>query len=417
MPADLHALAAFAHRHPRLLVLTGAGCSTDSGIPDYRDAQGQWKRAPAMTFQAFTGDERARQRYWARSLIGWRVMSAARPGPAHQALARLEAAGRVELLLTQNVDGLRRRRQPASSTCTGASTPWCAWPATRLPRTDWQALLHAQSRLASSPGRHRPRRRCRPGRPGLLHLPGARLPRCGTGMLKPDVVFFGENVPRERVDAAMAALQRADALLVAGSSLMVYSGYRFAQACCCRQAHRRHQPGPHARRRHAGAQGDAARGRSAPEHGPPAGGAGVNAGRPMHARCSPGAPTVSCASAQQPYPVNARNSRSSSSPQPRLVQLLAPEVLLIEPRLVHGCAHIIGRRISTPPQRGIGKRAGAVVVARRRGARIGRQHEHALEIGPRIVHAVLARHSSASVRTTSITLGCAPSRWAASASG
>jgi NAD-dependent SIR2 family protein deacetylase len=170
-----------------------------------------------------------RQRYWARSLIGWRVMSAARPGPAHQALARLEAAGRVELLLTQNVDGLRRRRQPASSTCTGASTPWCAWPATRLPRTDWQALLHAQSRLASSPGRHRPRRRCRPGRPGLLHLPGARLPRCGTGMLKPDVVFWRKRAARtrRRRHGRAAARRR---LLVAGSSLMVYSGYRFAQA-------------------------------------------------------------------------------------------------------------------------------------------------------------------------------------------
>lgn len=233
MPADLHALAAFVHRHPRLLMLTGAGCSTDSGIPDYRDAQGQWKRAPPMTFQAFTGDERARQRYWARSLIGWRVMSAARPGPAHQALALLEAAGHVELLLTQNVDGLHGAAgsRRVIDLHGRIDTVVCLACHTRLPRADWQALLHARN-----PGWHRHQATTAPD--GDADLDGLDFsafqvpacPRCGTGMLKPDVVFFGENVPRERVDAAMAALQRADALLVAGSSLMVYSGYRFAQA-------------------------------------------------------------------------------------------------------------------------------------------------------------------------------------------
>ncbi|MEZ5607961.1 MAG: Sir2 family NAD-dependent protein deacetylase [Burkholderiaceae bacterium] len=107
----LDALTAFARRHPRLLVLTGAGCSTDSGIPDYRDAQGQWKRAPPMTYQAFTGSQAARQRYWARSLIGWATMSRAQPGPAHQALARLEAAGHVELLTASDGRPAHRRRQ------------------------------------------------------------------------------------------------------------------------------------------------------------------------------------------------------------------------------------------------------------------------------------------------------------------
>src|SRR3982750_1100684 len=100
------ALAEFIDRHPRLFVLTGAGCSTDSGIPDYRDVNGEWKRKSPVTFQAFTGDDATRRRYWAPSLIGWPVMANARPGAAHHALARLEAAGRVELLLTQNVDGL-----------------------------------------------------------------------------------------------------------------------------------------------------------------------------------------------------------------------------------------------------------------------------------------------------------------------
>ncbi|MFC0590979.1 NAD-dependent protein deacetylase [Ottowia pentelensis] len=233
MPADLHALAAFARRHPRLLVLTGAGCSTDSGIPDYRDAQGQWKRAPPMTYQAFTGDAHARQRYWARSLIGWRVMSAARPGPAHRALARLEAAGHVELLLTQNVDGLHGAAgsRRVIDLHGRIDTVVCLARQARLPRADWQALLHTRN-----PGWQRHQAATAPD--GDADLDGLDFstfevpdcPRCGTGLLKPDVVFFGESVPRPRVDAAFAALQRADALLVAGSSLMVYSGYRFAQA-------------------------------------------------------------------------------------------------------------------------------------------------------------------------------------------
>ena len=226
-------LATFARRHPRLLVLTGAGCSTDSGIPDYRDAQGQWKRAPPMTFQAFTGSEAARQRYWARSLIGWAVMRAARPGPAHLALARLEAAGRVELLLTQNVDGLHHGAgsQRVIDLHGRIDTVVCLACHARLPRADFQNLLHA-----SNPSWQRHHAHAAPD--GDADLDGLDFsnfdvppcPACGTGVLKPDVVFFGENVPRERVQTAMAALQKADALLVVGSSLMVYSGYRFAQA-------------------------------------------------------------------------------------------------------------------------------------------------------------------------------------------
>ena len=98
----------FVDRHRRLFVLTGAGCSTSSGIPDYRDADGQWKRRRPVTFQAFMGDEATRRRYWARSLIGWRRFRQARPNDAHRALARLEARGRSELLLTQNVDRLHQ---------------------------------------------------------------------------------------------------------------------------------------------------------------------------------------------------------------------------------------------------------------------------------------------------------------------
>ena len=98
----------FIDRHRKLFVLTGAGCSTGSGIPDYRDEAGRWKRAQPMTYQAFMGGEAARQRYWARSLIGWRRMRKAEPNDAHRALARLEAMGRSEMLLTQNVDRLHQ---------------------------------------------------------------------------------------------------------------------------------------------------------------------------------------------------------------------------------------------------------------------------------------------------------------------
>ena len=233
MHDELARLIAFARRHPRLLVLTGAGCSTDSGIPDYRDAQGQWKRAPPMTYQAFTGDAHSRQRYWARSLVGWAVMSAARPGPAHLALARLESAGRVELLLTQNVDGLHHAggSRRVIDLHGRIDTVVCLACRARLPRADFQSLLHARN-----PGwQHHHATTAPDGDADLdgldfAHFDVPPCPHCGAGMLKPDVVFFGENVPRERVDAALAALHRADALLVAGSSLMVYSGYRFAQA-------------------------------------------------------------------------------------------------------------------------------------------------------------------------------------------
>src|SRR5262249_27746870 len=98
----------FVGRHRRLFVLTGAGCSTNSGIPDYRDSQGNWKRTQPVNYQAFIGDARTRQRYWARSLIGWRRFGLAMPNDAHHALARLEANGQCEMLLTQNVDRLHQ---------------------------------------------------------------------------------------------------------------------------------------------------------------------------------------------------------------------------------------------------------------------------------------------------------------------
>lgn len=226
------ALADFVARHPRLMVLTGAGVSTESGIPDYRDANGDWKRPQPVTYQAFTGDDATRRRYWARSLLGWPTMANARPGAAHLALARLEQSGRVELLLTQNVDGLHdaagsRRVVDLHGRI---DTVVCLGCGTRSPRAVLQHALATRNpdfaRLSAGAAPD--------GDADLEHADFSRfdVPGCAVcgGMLKPDVVFFGESVPRERVDQAMDALRRADALLVVGSSLMVYSGYRFAQA-------------------------------------------------------------------------------------------------------------------------------------------------------------------------------------------
>ena len=103
-----HRLRAFIERHSRLFILTGAGCSTESGIPDYRDADGGWKRAAPVMFQAFMGDPSIRRRYWARSLVGWRRMRRAQPNDAHFALARLQQQDRVGGLVTQNVDRLHQ---------------------------------------------------------------------------------------------------------------------------------------------------------------------------------------------------------------------------------------------------------------------------------------------------------------------
>jgi len=228
---DLQALIAFAQRHPRLLVITGAGCSTAAGIPDYRDENGDWKRQEPMRFQLFTGSAQARQRYWARSMLGWRTMAGALPTAAHHALAQLERAGRVALLVTQNVDGLHQAAGSAAVVDLHGriDTVCCLGCGVRSPRRALQEEL-----MARNPDWQGLDARSLPdGDADLESLDFAAFdvpacPHCG-GLLKPDVVFFGESVPRERVADVRAALARADAVLVAGSSLMVYSGYRFVE--------------------------------------------------------------------------------------------------------------------------------------------------------------------------------------------
>lgn len=222
----------FVAAHRRLFVLTGAGCSTASGIPDYRDEQGAWKRTPPVTYQAFVGDTPMRQRYWARSLLGWPRIAAATPNVAHRALAALEARGSCELLLTQNVDGLHQAAGSAAVIDLHGRLDGvvCLACGARSSRAALQVrLMQANPEWVSLEAGIAP--------DGDADLDGRdfspfQVPSCEAcgGMLKPDVVFFGENVPRARVETAMAHLARADAMLVVGSSLMVYSGLRFVHA-------------------------------------------------------------------------------------------------------------------------------------------------------------------------------------------
>jgi NAD-dependent SIR2 family protein deacetylase len=231
------ALEDYIDRHPRLFVLTGAGCSTNSGIPDYRDNHGNWKRTPPVTYQAFMGEEATRQRYWARSLVGWRRFGRAQPNDAHRALARLEARGQCELLLTQNVDRLHQAAgsQQVIDLHGRLDLVCCMGCGAKIPRQEFQ---HEMERVnadwlaldaADAPD----------GDADLEaeDFSSFTVPCCGAcgGILKPDVVFFGENVPRDTVATAHGHLEQADAMLIVGSSLMVYSGFRFVRMAAQRQ--------------------------------------------------------------------------------------------------------------------------------------------------------------------------------------
>ena len=232
-------LSAWLARFERVFVLTGAGVSTASGIPDYRDADGGWKRTPPVTWQAFTCDAATYRRYWARSFVGWPRFSRAQPGPAHRALVALAAHGPLASMITQNVDGLHQRAgsEDVIDLHGRLDSAICLRCGARLSRDDLQSRMAAQNphwnsgEAATAPD----------GDADLDPAAAARFvaPHCAVcdGLIKPDVVFFGENVPGERYRRALDALHAAEAVLVVGSSLMVYSGFRFA-----RMAHERGQP-------------------------------------------------------------------------------------------------------------------------------------------------------------------------------
>ncbi|NUR06918.1 MAG: NAD-dependent protein deacetylase [Nocardioidaceae bacterium] len=229
--AATEALAVLADR--TYVVLTGAGMSTDSGIPDYR-GPGSPQRRP-MTYSEFVSGAEARQRYWARSHLGWSRMRRAEPNPGHRAVAALEAAGMVPLLITQNVDGLH---EAAGSRAVCALHGRIADVVCLSCREQTsRAALHARLG-ALNPGwesRHRDVEVRPDGDVDLDDTAGFVVPDClgCGGVLKPDVVFFGENVPKPRVERCYAAVDALDpstqALLVLGSSLTVMSGFRFAR--------------------------------------------------------------------------------------------------------------------------------------------------------------------------------------------
>lgn len=223
-------LAAFIERYPRLMILTGAGVSTDSGIPDYRDHKGEWKRKPPVDHRDFMACSTTRQRYWGRALIGWPLIRNSQPNPAHYHLAELERRGHVALLVTQNVDRLHQRAGSRNVVDLHGRADEIRCMACEF-RADRQAV-HERSYDLNPGFRHYTAETAPDGDADLevdfSDFQVADCPDC-RGILKPDVVFFGDNVPKDRVQRAVDALQASDALLVVGSSLMVYSGFRFCR--------------------------------------------------------------------------------------------------------------------------------------------------------------------------------------------
>ena len=210
-----------------VVVLSGAGFSTESGIPDYRGQTGAARPATPMTYQAFTGSEESRQRYWARSHLGWRRIARAQPNAGHAAVAGLQCAGLVVGIVTQNVDGLHQAAGARDVVeLHGALDRVTCLSCRQI--SDRQDL---DDRLrAANPGWTLQGLPLRPdGDVDLEQTHGFEVVDCDAcgGLLKPDVVFFGENVPRERVQHSFALVEGARALLVLGSSLTVMSGYRF----------------------------------------------------------------------------------------------------------------------------------------------------------------------------------------------
>jgi NAD-dependent SIR2 family protein deacetylase len=231
----IDSLARFMSARRSVVVLTGAGCSTESGIPDYRDADGNLKHKNPVLYAEFRDSERVRRRYWSRSVVGWKRVVAASPNAGHRALAVLEGAGVVRLIVTQNVDGLHQRAGSSSVVDLhgNLSEVECLTCKCVSSRADLQAEIERLNGGSSVVGAEQA---AAPDgdaalREGAEDLESFRVPACAHcgGILKPAVVFFGESVPPRRVAMAVEAIERADALLVVGSSLAVFSGYRFAR--------------------------------------------------------------------------------------------------------------------------------------------------------------------------------------------
>jgi NAD-dependent SIR2 family protein deacetylase len=252
-----------AFRIGNVAILSGAGLSTESGIPDYRGPSGQARLARSsgsaqpMTYQEFTGSDSARQRYWARSHLGWRHVTGASPNAGHRAVAALEGAGLVSGIITQNVDGLhqaagaaavtelhgslhqvvclscwsRSSREELDARLRAANPVWTAAAVGLEPAVKEPASFCPDPQGSSRPGSSKRSEFLPDGDVALEETGGFTVvdcPACG-GLLKPDVVFFGENVPKPRVEACFSLVSSSSALVVLGSSLTVMSGLRYVR--------------------------------------------------------------------------------------------------------------------------------------------------------------------------------------------
>ncbi|MFI5936563.1 NAD-dependent protein deacetylase [Actinoplanes sp. NPDC051494] len=216
-----------------VVVLSGAGLSTESGIPDYRGPSGVARRATPMTYQAFTRDPLARRRYWARSHLGWRRIGDARPNDGHRAVARLQTLGRLDGIITQNVDGLHQAggAHGVVELHGNLSRVVCLGCGVVSGRGELEDRLDAANPGFATTAENAVNAVNPDGDVELddTALDGFTVVDCAAcgGMLKPDVVYFGETVPPERVSRSFELVAAATTLLVLGSSLTVMSGRRF----------------------------------------------------------------------------------------------------------------------------------------------------------------------------------------------
>lgn len=227
-------LAEFFNTHSNVLVLTGAGISVPSGIPEYRDENGNWKHSRPVQYKEFMRSALVYRRYWARSTLGWRVMGRAAPNAAHRALAQLEAANLIDCVVTQNVDRLHTRagQRDVVNLHGHLGTASCQQCHLQVEREALQEHLEASNAdwLAEyrTPVSQKP-----DGDVAMEDAAHDRFvpPTCIScnGLIKPDVVFFGENIPASTSETVRARQANADALLVIGSSLIVFSGFRIAR--------------------------------------------------------------------------------------------------------------------------------------------------------------------------------------------
>jgi NAD-dependent SIR2 family protein deacetylase len=215
-----------------LVVLTGAGISTSSGIPDYRDSNGVRRGRQPMMFQEFLNAEHARRRYWARAMLGWPRVRAARPNLAHEAIATLQSHGIISGVITQNVDTLHDQAGSHDVVELHGSLHWvlCLDCYQRTERDVLQITLEAQNPyLAGIDAIQAPDgdTLLDPSFEERFQVP--HCPHCGGDRMKPDVVFFGENVAPPTAAKALARVEQAEGLLVVGSSLMAYSAFRLCR--------------------------------------------------------------------------------------------------------------------------------------------------------------------------------------------